>query len=507
VRTSESIPAQVVQLQVLLGAALERIRELEEERPAQVVQLQVLLGARLEKGRELEQEIEQLRARLRQNSTNSSRPPSSDPPGTGRAKKKKKRRRGHPGGQEGHAKHERELMPLEKVQQVKELVPLRCSKCQKRLTGRDAEPQRHQVVEWEPVRAVVTEYRSHQLECAACGRLTRAPVPREARSAFGERLGASMSLLVGKYRLSKRLVCEVLSDMGGVHLSVGSVSNLEQQMSAALKAPVEQAQEYVREAQVVNADETGWAQGVKAGRAARAWLWVVASAWVVLFQIATSRGSQVIKALLGEDFTGWLITDRWSAYDWYDAGLRQLCWAHLTRDFQGIIDRGGAGGRLGRKLMAERNRMFKWWHRVRDGTLERSTFQRRMRKVERKVGQLLRQAQACGEKKTAGMARQILRLEKCLWVFVEVPGVEPTNNYGERTIRQGVIYRKISFGTRSEQGSRFIERILTVVTTLKQQKRNPLEFLTQALSAYRRGLPPPSLLPVSESAQAASLAA
>jgi transposase len=234
---------------------------------------------------------------------------------------------------------------------------------------------------------------------------------------------------------------------------------------------------------------------------------VVASALVVVFKISKSRGSQVIQGLLGKDFVGWLITDRWSAYDWYDAGLRQLCWAHLTRDFQGFIDRGGKGGRIGRKLMAERHRMFKWWHRVRDGTMERREFQRRMRKVERTVGALLRQAQACGEKKTAGMARQILRLEKCLRVFVDVTGVKPTNNYGERTLRQGVIYRKISFGTRSERGSRFIERILTVVTTLQQQKRNPLEFLTAALGAYRRGLPPPSLLPDSASAQAASNAA
>ncbi len=485
-RTSESIPAQVVELQVLLGATLERIRELEQENA------------------QLEQENAQLRERLRQNSTNSSKPPSSDPPGTARAqKKKKKRRRRRPGGQLGHPKHERELVPLESVQQVVELLPQRCQQCQQKLKGRDTEPQRHQVVELEPVKAVVTEYRLHRLECTACGRRTRAEVPREARSAFGERLGASMSLLVGKYRLSKRLVCQVLSDMGGVQVSVGSVSNLEQQMSAALQAPVEQARQYVRNAEVVNADETGWTQGVKARRAARAWLWVVASTLVVVFQIALSRGRQVIQGLLGKDFVGWLITDRWSAYDWYDPGLRQLCWSHLTRDFQGFIDRGGRGGRIGRRLMAQRNRMFKWWHRVRDGTMKRREFQERMRKVERTVGQLLRQAQACGEKKTAGVARRILRLEKCLWVFVDVPGVEPTNNYGERVIRQGVIYRKLSFGTRSERGSRFVERILSVVTTLKQQKRNPLDFLTEALWAYRRGLPPPSLLPASEPAQAA----
>jgi transposase len=154
--------------------------------------------------------------------------------------------------------------------------------------------------------------------------------------------------------------------------------------------------------------------------------------------------------------------------------------------------------------MAERHRMFKWWHRVGNGTLERSVFQRRMRKVEKRVGELLREAAAHAEKKTAGMAKEILKLEQCLWVFVDVPGVEPTNNYGERTLRQAVIYRKISFGTRSAQGSRFIERILTVVTTLKQQKRNALEFLREALWAHRRGQSPPSLLPVSEPAQVAA---
>ncbi|MDC0710486.1 IS66 family transposase [Stigmatella sp. ncwal1] len=468
---SESIPAQVVQLQVLLGAALERIRQLEQE------------NARL-------------RERQGQNSTNSSRPPSSDAPGTVRAKKKKRRGR-RPGGQPGHPKHERALVPKESVDEVVDVLPKHCPQCQGKLKGKDAEPQRHQVVDWEPVKARVTEDRCHQLKCQRCGSLRRAKVPAEARSAFGERLGASMSLLVGKYRLSKRLVCEVVSDMGGVQVSVGSVSNLEQQMSAVLRAPVEQARAYVRNAGVVHADETGWAQGVKQGRAARAWLWVVAGTLVVVFQIALSRGSQVIQGLLGKDF------NRWSAYDGYDAGLRQVCGSHLTRDFQGFIDRGGKGGRIGRELMAQRHRMFKGWHRVRDGTLKRREFQKRMREVERTVGVLLRQAASCAEKKTAGGARRILRLEKCLWVFVDVPGVEPTNNYGERTIRQGVIYRKLSFGTRSERGSRFIERILTVVTTLQQQKRNPLEFLTQVLSAYRRGLPPPSLLPAFDSAQAA----
>jgi transposase len=478
VSSTESIPAQVVQLQVLLGAALERIRQLEEE------------NARL-------------RERLGQNSTNSSKPPSEDPPGTVRLHQKKHSGR-RPGGQPGHPKHERVLMPAEQVQRVVEVLPERCKKCQRRLSGQDATPERHQVVEVPPVAAQVTEYRCHQLECAGCGSLTRAEVPAEAASTFGERLGGLASLLVGKYRLSKRLVTEALSDIVGVKLSVGSVANLEQEMSAALQAPMAQAEQYVRQADVVNADETGWKEGVKAGRAARAWLWVFATLLVVVFRIATRRGNQIPKQVLGEGFTGFLISDRWVAYDWYDPGLRQVCWSHLTRDFQSFIERGGVGGRIGSELMAERHRMFKWWHRVRNGTLERSVFQRWMRKVEKRVGQLLRQAAASAEEKTAGMAKEMLKWEKCLWVFVDVPGVEPTNNFGERTLRQAVLYRKISFGTRSAQGSRFIERILTVVTTLKQQKRNALEFLREALWAHRRGQSPASLLPVSEPAQVAA---
>jgi transposase len=451
----------------------------------------------------LEEENAQLREHLGQNSTNSSKPPSQDPPGTVRALKKKHTGR-RPGGQPGHPKHERELVPTEQVQHVVEVLPERCKKCQRKLSGQDATPERHQVVEIPPVAAEITEYRCHQLECAECGTLTRAEVPLEAASTFGERLGALACLLVGKYRLSTRLVSQALSDIVGVKLSLGSVSNLEQEMSAALQAPMAEAEQYVRQADIVNADETGWMEGVEEGRAARAWLWVFATTLVVVFRIATSRGSQVAKQVLGEDFSGILITDRWAAYDWYDPGLRQLCWSHLTRDFQGFIERGGVGGRIGRELMAERNRMFKWWHRVRNGTLQRQVFQRRMRQVEQKVGDLLREAQAYAEEKTAGMAKEILKLEKCMWVFVDVPGVEPTNNYGERTLRHAVIYRKISFGTHSEQGSRFIERILTAVTTLKQQKRHALEFLKEALWAHRRGLSPPSLLPMAEPAQAAA---
>jgi transposase len=478
--------ARIAKLEALLEAALERIAHLEEE------------------NRQLREENRQLKERLNLNSSNSSKPPSSDAPGTARPPKKPTGR--SPGGQPGHKKHERSLLPPEAVQHVIELVPKACAGCGQRLVGRECEPRRHQVVEVPPLSAVVTEYRSHALECSACGTLTRQPVPAHARSAFGDRLGALASLLVGKYRLSKRLVKDALSDMLGVELSVGSVVNLEGEMTGALAPAVAEARAYVQAADKAHADETGWVEGRKEGRGHRAWLWVAATAWVVVFHIARSRGGKVAKALLGEDFLGILTTDRWSGYDWYDKGLRQLCWSHLTRDFQGFIDRGGEGGRLGTQLMRERNRFFKWWHRVRDGTVAREDFEQRMKKVRRTVGRLLRQAEVRAEKKTAGMAREILRLEECLWTFVDVPGIEPTNNFGEQCIRHAVMYRKTSFGTQGPEGSRFVERIFTAVTTLKLQGRSVLDFLTDTLRTHRRGLPPPSLLPLAKAPQLAHAA-
>jgi transposase len=321
-----------------------------------------------------------------------------------------------------------------------------------------------------------------------------------------------MCLLRGKYRLSNRMTQSLCSDLLGVRLSLGMVPKVSQEMSQALEAPVDEARQHVREQDEVNADETGWYEGTFEGRKRRAWLWVFATRLVAVFCIALSRGSEVAKEALngkGEaarSFTGFLTTDRWSAYNWHEVELRQLCWSHITRDIQAFIDRGGEGSRLGEALMAERHRMFKWWHRVRDGTMSREVFQKKMSKVEREVGRLLREAEVCSDAKVAGTAREILKLEPALWTFTQVEGLEPTNNFSERIIRHSVLLRKTSFGTQSPEGSRFVERILTTVTTLKLQDRNVLEFLTAALDAYRRGHAPPSLLPSSEGESLANAA-
>ena len=203
----------------------------------------------------------------------------------------------------------------------------------------------------------------------------------------------------------------------------------------------------------------------------------------------------VARELLGETFSGILVTDRYSGYNWYPVRWRQLCWSHLLRDFEAIRGRGGASEELGDALLAQAHQMFTWWHRVCEGTLARSTFRSYMTPLRREVEQLLEAGSQCGVAKTEGTCREILKRREALWTFVQVEGVEPTNNTAERSIRPGVQWRKVSFGTQSEDGSRFVESMMTVVATLKQQKRNVLDYLAAAHEAALRGEPAPSLLP------------
>lgn len=440
---------------------------------------------------ELEAELSALRERANRNSRNSSQPPSSDGPETSprpRPRAESKRQRG---GQPGHKGTTRKLVPLEQVKASHDIKPGTCRQCGQALAGQDPEPYRHQVTEIPPVIAEVVEYRLHALACPACGTVTCAEVPPGVPSgAFGPRLQAMASLLTGRYRLSRRDTAEVLDDFFQADPSVGAICALEQRSSEAIREPVEAARAYVKEQSVVHMDETGWREANQ-----KAWLWVAATAQVTVFLIRGSRGSKVAKEMLGETFKGRLNSDRWSAYNWLPASSRQLCWAHLRRDCQAFVERGGESQRLGAALLAQSDLMFAWWHQVREGTMPRATFQANMKPVQQQVGKLLRQGTTCAHAKTAGTCRDILKREEALWTFVHVNGLEPTNNLGERQIRHGVLWRKVSFGTQSEAGSRFAERIMTVVATLKQQQRNVLDYLTEACDAANWGRPAPSLLP------------
>ncbi len=475
--------------------------ELWDRTPPEV---QVYIEALVARVAALEATVKDLTERLQQDSQNSSRPPSSDRASRKRRERRRRQPSGRrPGGQPGHSGQTRELISVEDVDEVITLKPSSCVTCQHELIGEDPRPHRHQVIEIPPIRPVVSEYQVHRLGCEVCGDTTVADWPYGTPTGLiGPRAQAMASLCTGAYRLSKRTTQRVLDDLFGLSLSVGTLSHLEAATTEALAAPVEEARAYVQEQASAHLDETGWREGGK-----RAWLWVAATTWVTVFLVRLSRGGQVARELLGERFDGILVTDRWRAYNWYPVRWRQLCWAHLLRDFEAMIDRGGHSREIGEGLKSQAHRMFHWWHRVRDGTLSRSSFRTYMTPVRRKVERLLEVGRRCEVKKTAGMCRDILKRHQALWTFVHLEGVEPTNNTGEWAIRSGVLWRKVSFGTHSAQGSRFVESMLTVITTLKQQQRNVLDYLTAACQAALCDEPAPSLLPEVEIAPSDSVAA
>jgi len=295
----------------------------------------------------------------------------------------------------------------------------------------------------------------------------------------------------GGYRLSKRSTEELMNDFFGVSVSLGSIANIEQAVSEALAAPVQEVAHAIQHEPVVHADETGWYE-----RSKRAWLWVATTVQMAVFLISPSRGTAVAKQLLGASFLGRLNSDRWSAYNFIETVRRQLCWSHLKRDFKGFAEHGVEAKALSVKLGLSVDTMFHEWHRVRDGTLSRPDFRALMQPIQLDIEARLQDGTSIPA--IARKCRGILKLQPALWTFVRVVGVEPTNNHGERVVRHAVLWRKGCFGTDSPNGSRFVERILTTVVTLRLQKRNVLQFVTAACEAALHGAQPPSLLPKSE---------
>jgi transposase len=440
---------------------------------------------------ELEGRVHDLEARLKLNSTNSSKPPSSDPIGMKRKPPTppsgKKR-----GGQPGHRKAHRVLVPPEKVRETFDCKPSTCRRCGHELSGDDPEPLVHQVAELPKIEPIVDEYRLHRLACPDCGETTCGVLPPDVPAgSFGPYLQAVLAMLAGAYRLSKRQIQQVVADLFTLSISIGMISKLERQSAAALEAPYNELATTVHQAETVNIDETSWRESRR-----KVWLWATVTHLFTVFTIAKNRSGAIAKALLGTKDDQVVGSDRFSAYEWIKAFWRQVCWAHLRRDFQAMIDRGGDGERIGRRLLSLSNRLFRHWHRVRDGTVPWGPFQERMSRLRREVKQALEEGTRCSCAKTAATCFEILKVEEGLWTFARVKGVAPTNNAVERALRHAVIWRRISGGTDSVHGSRFVERMLTVVATCRQQGRNVLDYLTSCFEAERRGQAMPSLLPI-----------
>jgi len=467
-------PASV---RVALMFLLQQNQRLENRCATYQLQVQ-RLEADLEGHKKLELEVAELRERLGQNSRNSSKPPSSDPPSVSRPNNRQPSDRKR-GGQLGHQGRARKLLPPEEADTVIELRPTACRQCGCLLLGSDPNPVRHQASEIPPVKAEVTEYRQHRLSCPACGDVTAAEWPEEMpRGSFGPRAQSIVGYLTGRLALSHRDVVEAMQSLHGLTLGLGSVSAIQRQVSQALEQPVKTARQYVQQQPVNHVDETGWPEGDK-----QKWMWIDATPKMTIFRILRGRGQAEAREMIGKGFPGIVNTDRYPGYHWLDAHRRQLCWAHLKREFEAIKQRGGTSAEIGAGLLEEVRDLFDLWRQLRAGGLSREEFQQQMEPIQSQVRELVERGASCEQTKTRRTCANLLKHEVSLWTFVREHGVEPTNNNAERSLRRAVMWRRKSFGTQSESGSRFVERILTAITSLRQQGRDVLEYLTAACRA------------------------
>jgi transposase len=441
----------------------------------------------------LEAQVRELLAQLQRNSSNSSTPPSANPLGAPKPVVKTPTGR-KPGGQPGHKGHHRLRLPPERVTTIVPYVPTVCDHCQAPLSAEpgpgDPEPTWHQVAELPVLAAVITEHQGHARTCSCCGHLNRGVIPPEIRAhVIGPRLAAVMSYFASRHHIGRRGVEEVVETVFEVPTSLGSISALEAETRDALASPYHEAQEAVREAPVKNTDETGWSE-----KGQKRWLWGAATATVAFFVIHLRRNFEGLQALLGETINGIVCSDRWSVYSKLPLKFRQICWAHLKRDFQKLIDRGGPAEAIGRVGLEVVECLFADWWAFRQGELDRPGLQARVDPIARELQGVLEQGCSCADSKAATFCANVLAVYPALWLFTAIEGVEPTNNHAERILRLGVLWRKNAFGCHSVAGCQFVERTLTVIQTLRLQKRPVLDYLYRAIVAHRAGLPAPQLL-------------
>ena len=469
-----------------MGMSLEITEELiARQTPEAQAIIRLLLG-QIE---ELTARVAALEARLGKSPQNSSLPPASQHPHAkppARKPKSKKKR----GGQPGHKKHQRPLLPSGDCDDIRIIKPAECRRCGEKLSGRDFQPLRHQVWELPEIKPTITEYQRHRLCCRRCGTSSCAELPPGVPTGqAGPRLVALTALLMGCFRQSKSRVAVFLEQVLDQPCSTGWVVKLQNQATAALRPAYDELAARLPAEPILGIDETPTKEATR-----KSWLWTFVAPRLTVFSVRDSREATALTDMLGSSFDGVVNCDRAKMY-WLLPKL-QWCWAHLKRDFQALIDTGDPQAkRLGHELMPCVRELFRLWARSRDGTLKRVGWLRLMRPIREKVDALLLRGAYSGNKRLVGMCNELTKHGDWLWTFLEVEGVEPTNNASERALRHPVIWRKLSFGTQSPRGSRFVETILTVIETCRQQSRAVFGYLTTAIQAHYAARPAPSLLP------------
>lgn len=446
-------------------------------------------------------DLEHQLALRQQNSTTTSKPPASDGlAGRQRVRGRRHKSRRKPGGQPGHPGHWRPLIPAERVNAIVDLVPDTCRHCQHALHARDdgGEPRRHQVTELPPIDAHITEYRCHRRVCPACGKATQAPLPEDVEGQFGPQLTALIAYLTVVCRLPRLVVQRLLEGVLQIPISAGSTQHAWEEASAAVAAPCQELEHALGDQPVLNCDETGHRTNGD-----KRWLWALAAHTFIVYTIVTSRGSDVLRGLLGPTFAGILGSDRLPTYLKYASNQRQLCWAHLTRNLLSVqeLATSAAAKRFCREALRLQRRLFRLWHRyrgdplVRGGPITRKQLIAKALPVEKAFFALGQRYVNAADAEVSNLARALFVHHPHFFTFVHEAGVEPTNNLAERALRPAVQWRKIMFGNRSATGELAVARLLTVTRTCQLQQLNALLYLTAAIRAHRRRQAVASLLP------------
>jgi transposase len=438
--------------------------------------------------------LEKKIASLSTNSTNSSKPPSSDGPQVTRPKKKKSSR--SPGGQKGHKGHKRELLPVEEMAQVHEHYPPVCGKCGAPLAPESCEetsdPERYQTFEVPEIKPIMEEHRCHELGCT-CGHRTRAALPAEvAQTQFGPRVHGAIAYLTSVHRIGRRGIVEIMNTLFGLNLCLGTVCNCIERVNPELEPVVEEARKTLLESANLNIDETGWKC-----KGDRRYLWVFVSPLVVYFRIAASRGAKVLRSVLGDVFKGVITSDDHSAYrSYHKKGIRQLCWAHIIRKLKALKDGRASPDAyiFSKNMLKEVGQILGCWHAFRDGYITREQLLNATTLMRARMKRYCKKYLVSSDGEVRTRAKRLLDNWNHLFTFLTHEGVEPTNNAAEQALRPAVQWRKLCFGNQSEDGERFTERILTVTRTSQLQGMNPFHFLSDLMEAAFKGLPRHSLL-------------
>ena len=436
------------------------------------------------------EEIAELKRRLNRNSRNSSMPPSHDPPDAPRRKSSEPSGRSQ-GAQSGHPGKGRKLLPIEAVDRVVEHWPTHCGCGHCFADGNEeaGEPARHQITELPEIAVCVTEHRLHRRLCPDCATATRAELPADVPTgAFGPRLEAAVATLAIRNRVSRRDTVELTGELFGATLASGTVDAILARTGEALAEPYEDLLERIRSAPALNVDETGWKL-----RGAKRTLWGAVASREAVFRIAPDRHEREAQALLGEDFSGVLGSDRWWAYRGFDPQRRQACWSHLIRDLTAHSEGLAAQKEFGEAGLDVAKRLFAAWDDFRSHG-DRARLKREVAPLKRELKALLeRGSKGRRNKLTWGFSKNLLKIWPALWTFVEVEGVEPTNNRAERALRGPVIHRKLSLGSQSERGETTTQRLLSASVTCRLQGRSLFAYLAEVLGARVRGDPAPLL--------------